>query len=163
MVGFLPVTPRCTNRARFGFSSACFTPQDWKPFWCEAHRREHRDEGTRHRGRADVLVDLALRLKLFDRVREGVVHGVQDLHTDLVEAFVAFGGAQVDDSEDGVVFAPELQEAVDEFLGGLPAGLADPGAPFEEFGQPGALRRHLLCNLQDGALDVREVLIEGRR
>ncbi|GHD13936.1 hypothetical protein GCM10010313_39680 [Streptomyces violarus] len=31
-VGFLPVTPRCTNSARFGFSSACFTPQEVKPF-----------------------------------------------------------------------------------------------------------------------------------
>lgn len=32
-VGFLPVIPRCTNSARFGFSSACFTPQVWNPFW----------------------------------------------------------------------------------------------------------------------------------
>lgn len=31
-VGLRPVTPRWTSSARFGFSSACLTPQVWKPF-----------------------------------------------------------------------------------------------------------------------------------
>src|SRR5690606_34113050 len=31
-VGFLPVIPRWTNRARLGLSSACLTPQEVKPF-----------------------------------------------------------------------------------------------------------------------------------
>ncbi len=33
LVGFLPVMPKCTSSARLGLSSACFTPQLWKPFW----------------------------------------------------------------------------------------------------------------------------------
>src|SRR5262249_32486518 len=46
--------------------------------------------------------------------------------------------------------------------GGLPARLAGPGAPFEQLGQTGTLGGHLIGDLQDGALDVREVLVEGR-
>ncbi|MGC0331298.1 hypothetical protein RKD23_004288 [Streptomyces sp. SAI-170] len=90
------------------------------------------------------------------------VHRVEDLHAELVEALVALGGPEVDHAQDRVVLAPELQETVDEFLCRLPAGLADPAAAREQFGQPGALGGHLLGDLQDGALDVREVLIEGR-
>ena len=64
------------------------------------------------------------------------------------------------DAQNGVVPAPEGQEAVDELVCGHCAGLADPGAARDQFGQARPLLGHLVGEFKDGALDVGEVLIE---
>ena len=154
------------TRAMASTRSARATPQFAQARTVRGDVRQHRHEDRSDRTGIDVVGDATGVALGLDRSGECLGGSGQQLGPPLLESFVLLGGTEVEYPQDRVELAPELEEPVGDrpCAGHRRLGVAVAVEVSHQCSQAVvAVDDDVVGHEEDGGLDIREVLVEGRR